>query len=79
MKKFFVLLMSAMICTMAFADEIDLDRRPKPSSSSGGSKGSVLYPSAFYESGIVTIHAPYYIDSMTVVIADGNEDAIYTV
>lgn len=79
MKKIFVLLMSAMICTMAFADEIDLDRRPKPSSSSGGSKGSVLYPSAFYESGSVTIYAPYYIDSMTVVIADVNEDDIYTV
>ncbi len=78
MKKILFLLMSALICTMVYADEIDLDRRPKPSSSSGGSKGSDLYPSAFYEYSTVSINAPYYIDSMTVVIADSNEDVIYS-
>lgn len=79
MKKILLLLMSAFICTMVFADEIDLDRRPKPSSSSGGLKAPALYPTASYENSTVTIYAPYYIDNMTVVIADSNEDAIYTV
>ncbi len=80
MKKFFVLLMSAMICTMAFADEIIIVPRPNPNSgSSNGKKSSTLYPSVNYEESTVTIYAPYYIDSMTVVIADSNEEEIYTV
>ena len=71
--------MSAFICTMAFPYDIDLDRRPKPSSSNGGFKAPALYPTASYENSTVIIYAPYYIDNMTVVIADSNEDAIYTV
>ncbi len=78
MKKFLLLLMSAMICTMAFADDIDLI--PKNNGdATGGNRTQTLYPSASYEGSTVTIYAPYYIDSMTVVIADSNEDEIYSV
>ena len=78
MKKFLLLLFSAFICILCFADEINLE--PKQNGdSTGGKRVPALYPTATYESGSVTIYAPYYIDSMTMVIADSNEDVIYTV
>lgn len=76
MKKLFLLLVCTLLCSYSFADDIDLRRRPKPS---GDNRDLVLDPTASYNEGTVTIYAPYYIDSMTVVIADINEDEIYTV
>jgi len=82
MKKLFLFLVSAFVCIMTYADEIDLSSisdNNTHNGNHGGKKAPALYPSASYDNGTVTIHAPYYIDSMMVVIADGNEDAIYTV
>lgn len=79
MKKFLLLLMSAFICTMVFADDIDFSQKPKPNLGGGNNKSLTVFPTASYENSTVTIYAPYYIDNMTVVIADSNEDAIYTV
>lgn len=76
MKKFLLLLVCVFFSAVSFADDIDLSPKPKPT---GGNKGLVLDPTASYEASTVTINAPYYIDSMTVVIADSNEDEIYTV
>ncbi|MBR4381606.1 MAG: hypothetical protein IKP48_10170 [Bacteroidaceae bacterium] len=77
MKKLLLLLVCTFFCAVSFADDIDLKRRPPVDT--GGNKAPALYPSASYDNGSVTIYAPYYIDSMTVVIADVNEDDIYTV
>ena len=77
MKKLLLLLVCTFFCAVSFADDINLKRWPPVNI--GVNKAPALYPSARYYNGTVTIHAPYYIDSMTVVIADGNEDAIYTV
>ena len=77
MKKILILLVSAFISIVSFADDIDL--KPKPDNGGGnGNRDIALYPSASYEYGVVSINAPYYIDSMTVVIADSNEDVIYS-
>ena len=79
MKKFLLLLMSAMICTMAFADDIILTPKPGNGNGGNGNKTITLYPTVSYDNSAITIYAPYYIDSMTVLIADSNEDEIYTV
>ena len=80
MKKILLLLlMSAFICTMTFAEDIDFMPKPKPNNNGNGNKSEILYPTGSYENGTVTIYSPYYIDSMTMVIADSNEDVIYTV
>ena len=81
MKKVLLLLICACFSLVSVADEIDLDRRPKNFGGNGtpGGKAPALYPTASYELGVLTITTPYYIDGMTVVIADSNEDEIYTV
>ena len=80
MKKLLILLVSALFSTMSFAEDTIIDLTPVPNPDSNNkNRAPALYPSASYDNGTVTINAPYYIDSMTVVIADGNEDAIYTV
>lgn len=77
MRKILLLLISAFMCTTMYAEDIDLFPA-MDNSETGGNRTSILYPSASYEYGVVSINAPYYIDSMTVVIADSNEDVIYS-
>ena len=77
MKKFLFLFVSLFICVAGFAD--DIYPKPIPNNGGNGNKSLALYPTIYYNNGIVTIYAPYYLDSMTVVIADSNEDEIYIV
>ena len=79
MKHFLLLILSLMLSSSVFADEIDIPMSPIPESQIGpGNRAPALIPSVTYEDDNVFIYAPYYIESMEVVIKDAAGEVIYT-
>ena len=81
MRKILVFLISFMLCPCLWADEIpmDLDDVKDPDVELGkGHRGPSLRPEVTYEDDNIYIYAPYYINSMDVVVKDVSGNVIYT-
>ena len=79
MRKLQVLIFGLLIAVCCMADEKPVSITPTPHEELGpGNRAPVLIPSVTYEDDNVFIYAPYYIDSMDVVIYDASGEAIYT-
>ena len=79
MKKVLLLLFGLIIGCSVFADEIEVPTSLIPKGEKLPSKRDLVQlPSVTYEDDNVFIYAPYYIESMEVVIKDAAGEVIYT-
>ena len=77
--KFFFLLFSVMLSSLAVAQEVPVDLGLiDPVGNHKGNRAPAQLPSVTYEDDNVFIYAPYYIESMEVVIKDAAGEVIYT-
>ena len=79
MKKLQVLFFGLLMAVFCMADETPLTITPVPKEDlHKGNRAPAQLPSVTYEDDNVFIYAPYYIESMEVVIKDAAGEVIYT-
>ena len=79
MKKVLLLVFSLILGCNVFADEIEIPTSLIPKGEKlPGNRDLVQFPTVTYEDDNVFIYAPYYIESMEVVIYDASGQSIYT-
>ena len=79
MKKLQVLILALLMVVCCMADETPVAITPTPHEQLGkDNRAPVQLPSVTYEDDNVFIYAPYYIESMEVVIKDAAGEVIYT-
>lgn len=77
--KFYLLFFSVMLSSLAIAQETPVDLGYiDPVGNHKGNRAPAQLPSVTYEDNNVFIYAPYYIESMEVVIKDAAGEVIYT-
>ena len=79
MKKYLVSLFAAMFCITLAAIETPVDMQGDPEGHPGSPhRVPALLPSVTYEDNEVYVYAPYYIESMEVIIYDASGEVIFT-
>lgn len=79
MKRFFLLVASAIFAFNSWADPIGLTELPNDyNDDTKPHHAPALLPSADYTDGVLTIYSPYAIEDMTIVINDADGDVLYS-
>ena len=79
MRRFYIFLFSLFTAVVSMAQEVPMDMTIVPPEQLGkGNRAPAQLPSVTYEDDNIYIYAPYYIDSMDVVVKDVSGNVIYT-
>lgn len=79
MKKTFILVFGLVLSSLCFAIEEPVDLTIEPIEQTGpGHRSPALLPSLTFEDNSLYVYAPYYIESMTVLVKDDTGSVIYT-
>lgn len=79
MKKYILTAIASMFCMSLTAIEIPVDMQDDPPFvPTEPHRSLALFPSVTYDDNEVYVYAPYYIESMEVVIYDATGEVIYT-
>ena len=79
MKKFLLMAFALCLSLASGAIEIPMDMQDyPPENPSGPHRVPALLPSVTYEDNEVYVYAPYYIESLEVIIYDASGEVIYT-
>ena len=79
MKKTFLLIFGLLLSSLCFAIEEPVDLTIEPEEQVGkGHRSPAQLPNLTFEDNYLYVYAPYYIDSMTVLVKDDTGSVIYT-